>query len=93
VPGGCARLRDCPVSRQFAWPSAPGSRRLLGCHLIELLERYAYYGIYFGFGIYLASLGYSRDQLGIIQSLFLFFSYLIPVVSGRSPIGTDSRRC
>ena len=51
-------------------------------NLIELLERYAYYGIYFGFGIYLASLGYSRDQLGIIQSLFLFCSYLIPVVSG-----------
>ena len=51
-------------------------------NLIELLERYAYYGIYFGFGIYLASLGYSRDQLGIVQSLFLFFSYLIPVVSG-----------
>ena len=51
-------------------------------NLIEVIERYAYYGIYFGFGIYLASLGYSRDQLGIIQSLFLFFSYLIPVVSG-----------
>lgn len=51
-------------------------------NLIELLERYAYYGIYFGFGIYLASLGYSRDQLGIIQSVFLFSSYLIPVVSG-----------
>jgi len=51
-------------------------------NLVELLERYAYYGIYFGFGIYLASLGYSRDQLGIVQSLFLFFSYLIPVVSG-----------
>jgi dipeptide/tripeptide permease len=51
-------------------------------NLIELLERYAYYGIYFGFGIYLASLGYSRDQLGIIQSVFLFCSYLIPVVSG-----------
>jgi dipeptide/tripeptide permease len=51
-------------------------------NLIEVLERYAYYGIYFGFGIYLASLGYSRDQLGIIQSLFLFFSYMIPVVSG-----------
>lgn len=51
-------------------------------NLIEVLERYAYYGIYFGFGIYLASLGYSRDQLGIIQSLFLFFSYMIPVISG-----------
>jgi dipeptide/tripeptide permease len=51
-------------------------------NLIEVLERFAYYGIYFGFGIYLASLGYSRDQLGIIQSLFLFCSYMIPVVSG-----------
>jgi proton-dependent oligopeptide transporter, POT family len=27
-------------------------------------------------------LGYSRDQLGIIQSLFLALSYLIPVFSG-----------
>ena len=46
---------------------------------IEILERFAYYGIYFGFGIYMASLGYSRSQLGIVQSLFLFLSYGIPV--------------
>lgn len=49
---------------------------------IEVLERFAYYGIYFGFGIYMASLGYSRAQLGIVQSLFLLLSYGIPVVSG-----------
>jgi proton-dependent oligopeptide transporter, POT family len=49
---------------------------------IEVLERFAYYGIYFGFGIYMASLGYSREQLGIIQSLFLLLSYFTPVVSG-----------
>jgi proton-dependent oligopeptide transporter, POT family len=49
---------------------------------IEILERFAYYGIYMGFGIYLQYLGYSRDQLGIIQSLFLALSYLIPVFSG-----------
>jgi len=30
----------------------------------------------------MTSLGYSRDQLGIVQSLFLFLSYLTPVVSG-----------
>jgi len=47
-----------------------------------VLERFAYYGIYFGFGIYMTQLGYSRDQLGIIQSIFLLFSYAIPVVSG-----------
>jgi POT family proton-dependent oligopeptide transporter len=49
---------------------------------IEILERFAYYGIYFGFGIYMQHLGYSRDQLGIVQSIFLFISYSIPVVSG-----------
>jgi dipeptide/tripeptide permease len=51
-------------------------------NLIEVLERFAYYGIYFGFGIYLTHLGYSRDQLGIIQSVFLFVSYGIPLISG-----------
>jgi dipeptide/tripeptide permease len=51
-------------------------------NLIEVLERFAYYGIYFGFGIYMTRLGYSRDQLGIVQSLFLFVSYSVPVFSG-----------
>jgi len=49
---------------------------------IEVLERFAYYGIYFGFGIYMSHLGYTKAQLGIIQSIFLFFSYGIPVISG-----------
>ena len=49
---------------------------------VEVLERFAYYGIYFGFGIYMESLGYSRGQLGIVQSIFLFLSYVTPVVSG-----------
>jgi len=49
---------------------------------IEILERFAYYGIYFSFGIYMASLGYTRAQLGIVQSIFLLLSYGIPVISG-----------
>ncbi len=49
---------------------------------IEILERFAYYGIYMGFGIYMEYLGYTRAQLGIVQSIFLFISYVIPVVSG-----------
>lgn len=49
---------------------------------IEILERIAYYGIYMGFGIYMAHLGYSKAQLGFVQTLFLLFSYMIPVVSG-----------
>jgi POT family proton-dependent oligopeptide transporter len=49
---------------------------------VEVLERFAYYGIYMGFGIYMAHLGYSKDQLGITQSIFLFFSYIVPVFSG-----------
>jgi POT family proton-dependent oligopeptide transporter len=51
-------------------------------NIIEVLERFAYYGIYFGFGIYMASLGFTRDQLGVVQSIFLFLSYGIPVISG-----------
>jgi dipeptide/tripeptide permease len=51
-------------------------------NLVEVLERFAYYGIYFGFGIYMEYLGYSRAQLGVVQSLFLFLSYAIPVLSG-----------
>ncbi|RPJ85833.1 MAG: MFS transporter [Acidobacteria bacterium] len=49
---------------------------------IEVLERFAYYGIYFGFGIYMQHLGYSRAQLGVVQSIFLLLSYTIPVISG-----------
>ena len=43
---------------------------------VEVLERFSYYGIYMEY------LGFSRDQLGIIQSLFLFLSYVTPVISG-----------
>jgi len=51
-------------------------------NLVEVLERFAYYGIYFGFGIYMTQLGYTRDQLGVVQSLFLLLSYAIPLISG-----------
>jgi POT family proton-dependent oligopeptide transporter len=51
-------------------------------NLIEVLERFAYYGIYMGFGIYMNYLGYTRDQLGIIQGIFLFVSYVVPLFSG-----------
>ncbi|MCX5644952.1 MAG: MFS transporter [Phycisphaerae bacterium] len=49
---------------------------------VEVLERFAYYGIYMGFGIYMQHLGYSQDQLGFVQSILLFFSYVVPVISG-----------
>lgn len=49
---------------------------------IEVLERFAYYGIYMGFGIYMEYLGYTKGQLGIVQSLFLLFSYTVPIISG-----------
>jgi len=49
---------------------------------IEVLERFSYYGIYFGFGIYMEHLGYTRAELGIVQSIFLLLSYAVPVISG-----------
>ncbi len=51
-------------------------------NIIEILERFSYYGIYMGFGIYMEYLGYSRGQLGLVQSIFLLFSYVVPVFSG-----------
>lgn len=49
---------------------------------IEVLERFAYYGIYFGFPIFFASKGFSDKQLGVIQALFLLISYTVPIISG-----------
>ncbi|PTN09904.1 MFS transporter [Mangrovibacterium marinum] len=51
-------------------------------NIIEVLERFAYYGIYLSFGIYLGELGFSKGDLGIIQSIFLALSYLMPLFSG-----------
>jgi len=51
-------------------------------NFIEVLERFAYYGIYFSFGIYMSSLGYSRGDLGIVQTIFILVSYVIPIFSG-----------
>jgi len=40
---------------------------------IEVLERFAYYGIYIPFGIYMQQLGFSAGELGVVQSIFLLF--------------------
>jgi MFS family permease len=57
-------------------------------NIIEILERFAYYGLYMGFQIYATKtvleggLGWSKGQLGDVQSIFLFLSYGVPLVSG-----------
>jgi len=51
-------------------------------NLVEVLERFAYYGIYMGFGIYMEYLGFTKAQLGVVQGIFLFLSYVTPVFSG-----------
>src|SRR5262245_61509247 len=56
-----------PAPRLARDPAMSGRTRFPAvfwiANLIEILERFAYYGIYFGFGIYMESLGYSRAQL------------------------------
>jgi proton-dependent oligopeptide transporter, POT family len=49
---------------------------------VEIFERFAYYGIFMGFGIYMENLRFSDTQIGFVQSLFLMLSYLIPIISG-----------
>jgi len=72
-PPACER----PMEKRSSFPTV-----FWVANSVEIMERFAYYGIYFGFGIYMASLGYSRAQLGIVQSVFLLLSYGIPVISG-----------
>jgi len=60
----------------------PFPRVFWAANTIEIFERFAYYGIYMGFGIYLQKLGYSKGDLGVIQSIFLAVSYLMPLFSG-----------
>ena len=55
---------------------------------IEVLERFAYYGLYLGFSIYATTavarhgLGWSKTELGLVQTVFLFLSYFVPLISG-----------
>ena len=65
------------MSKRSAFP-----RVFWTANFIEILERFAYYGIYLSFGIYMQQLGFSKGDLGIIQSIFLLLSYLTPIFSG-----------
>ncbi|MCP5050458.1 MAG: peptide MFS transporter [bacterium] len=49
---------------------------------IEIFERFVYYGVYFPLGIYMTHLGFSRDELGLVQFIILILSYMIPIFSG-----------
>jgi MFS family permease len=55
---------------------------------IEVLERFAYYGLYIGFAIFAKTaieaggLGWSMNRLGVLQSVFLALSYSIPLIAG-----------
>jgi POT family proton-dependent oligopeptide transporter len=71
-----------PVSKKSQEKRTPFPPVFWVANSVEILERFAYYGIYMGFGIYMEYLGYTKAQLGIVQSIFLFFSYFIPVISG-----------
>jgi POT family proton-dependent oligopeptide transporter len=65
------------MSKRTAFPAV-----FWTANVIEVLERFAYYGIYIPFGLYMADLGFSRDQLGIVQTIFLLLSYGFPIFSG-----------
>jgi len=57
-------------------------------NVIEILERFAYYGLYMGFQIFATKtvleggLGWSEGRLGVVQSVFLLLSYSVPLISG-----------
>jgi MFS family permease len=57
-------------------------------NIIEVLERLAYYGLYMGFQVYATTalaaggLEWSKGRLGLVQTIFLIFSYGVPLISG-----------
>ena len=69
-------------------PRTPFPRVFWTGNVIEILERFAYYGLYMGFQIFATKtvleggLGWSEGRLGVVQSVFLFLSYSVPLISG-----------
>ena len=67
---------------------APFPRVFWVGNVIEILERFAYYGLYMGFQIFATKavieggLGWGMSRLGVVQSVFLFLSYSVPLISG-----------
>ena len=57
-------------------------------NLIELFERYAWYGFYMGFGLFLVgsketgAMGFSPEQKGIIMGTGSMLLYFLPILTG-----------
>jgi POT family proton-dependent oligopeptide transporter len=57
-------------------------------NLIELFERYAWYGFYMGFGLFLVgsketgAMGFSPEQKGIIMGTGSMLLYFLPIITG-----------
>ena len=61
---------------------SPFPRVFWVANTIEVFERYVYYGFYFGFGIYLTSLGFTKADLGNLQIILLLFTYGLTSFTG-----------
>ncbi|MFA5326568.1 MAG: MFS transporter, partial [Prolixibacteraceae bacterium] len=57
-------------------------------NLIELFERYAWYGFYIGFGLFLVgsketgAMGFSQEQKGLIMGTGSMLLYFLPIITG-----------
>ncbi|HEY3372015.1 MAG TPA: MFS transporter [Prolixibacteraceae bacterium] len=57
-------------------------------NIIELFERYAWYGFYMGFGLFLVgsketgAMGFSPEQKGVIMGTGSMLLYLLPIITG-----------
>jgi POT family proton-dependent oligopeptide transporter len=57
-------------------------------NIIELFERYAWYGFYLGFGLFLVgsretgAMGFSPEQKGIIMGTGSMLLYFLPIITG-----------
>lgn len=57
-------------------------------NLIELIERYAWYGFYMGFGLFLVgsketgAMGFSNEEKGLIMGTGSMLLYFLPIITG-----------
>lgn len=66
---------------------------------IELFERWAWYGFYMGFSIFLVNstdtgaLGFTQTQKGLIMGIGTWLLYLLPIITGAIADKLDIKRC
>jgi dipeptide/tripeptide permease len=76
------------ADRQKSQPRTPFPKPFYVANLMEIFERFAWYGFFTVSSLYLTTpiaqggLGFTEQQRGTLQGVVPFFLYLLPVITG-----------